>query len=164
MSIVETVKRICMEEAIDCRFERVNGYLFLGEHDKERELDEELEAARSAGVKVVKLPQADVSGFKSGPCLRFAGQAQFHPLRYLHGVAHACARRGVQIFGRTKAVDATGGTEAVVTTEGGHRIVAHARVVENRRATRMRRVVAPETQRRTEGRMPNARARVAPCE
>jgi glycine/D-amino acid oxidase-like deaminating enzyme/nitrite reductase/ring-hydroxylating ferredoxin subunit len=126
---IDQIERICQEEAIDCDLQRVNGYLFLASHHKERELDEELEAARSAGASVVKLPQADVAGFKSGPCLRFAGQAQFHPLRYLHGLARACARRGVQIFGATKAVEATGGAETFVRTEAGHRIGAQAIVI-----------------------------------
>jgi glycine/D-amino acid oxidase-like deaminating enzyme/nitrite reductase/ring-hydroxylating ferredoxin subunit len=129
LGAIDRIERLCHEEAIDCRFERVNGYLFLGDNDKERVLDEELEAARAAGAKVVKLPHADVSGFKSGPCLRFAAQAQLHPLRYLHGLAHACSRRQVQIFGATRAVSATGGGEAVVATDRGHRIRSQAIVV-----------------------------------
>jgi len=123
---IDTIERICGEESIDARFERVNGYLFLGEGHKEREIDEELEAARLAGAKVMKLPQADVVGFKSGPCLRFAAQAQFHPLRYLHGLAKACERRGVRIFGSTRAVSASGGAEAIVRTGRGHAIRAQA--------------------------------------
>jgi glycine/D-amino acid oxidase-like deaminating enzyme/nitrite reductase/ring-hydroxylating ferredoxin subunit len=123
---IDQIERICAEEAIDCGFERVDGYLFLGDGGRESTLDEELDASRAAGAKVVKLPQADVNGFTSGPCLRFAGQAQFHPLRYLHGVARACERRGVQIYGGTKAVGATGGVDASVTTERGHRIRAQA--------------------------------------
>jgi glycine/D-amino acid oxidase-like deaminating enzyme/nitrite reductase/ring-hydroxylating ferredoxin subunit len=126
---IDRIASICEDESIDCRFERVNGYLFLGEHFKERELDEELEAARAAGAKAVKLPHADVSGFRSRACLRFVGQAQFHPLRYLHGVAHACARRGVQIYGRTRALSATGGAHAMVKTERGHTIRTQAIVV-----------------------------------
>lgn len=126
---IEQIERICQDEAIDCGFERVNGYLFLGTSHKERELDDELEASRLAGAKVVKLPRADVAGFKSGPCLRYAAQAQFHPLRYLHGLAHACARRDVQIFGGSKAVSAEGGARAAVRTDRGHTITAQAVVV-----------------------------------
>jgi glycine/D-amino acid oxidase-like deaminating enzyme/nitrite reductase/ring-hydroxylating ferredoxin subunit len=126
---IDQIERICMEESIDCQFERVNGYLVLGQGQKERELDDELEAARAAGAKVMKLPQADVAGFRSGPCLRFAAQGQFHPLRYLHGLAHACARRGVQIFSGTKAVAANGGPAATVQTAAGHTIQAQAIVV-----------------------------------
>jgi glycine/D-amino acid oxidase-like deaminating enzyme/nitrite reductase/ring-hydroxylating ferredoxin subunit len=125
---IDQIERLCHLESIDCRFERVNGYLFLGAGHKERELDEELEAARAAGAKVVKLPQADVAGFRSGPCLRFAAQAQMHPLRYLHGLAHGCARRGVQIFSGTKAISASGGTEAIVKTEAGQTIRAQSLV------------------------------------
>jgi glycine/D-amino acid oxidase-like deaminating enzyme/nitrite reductase/ring-hydroxylating ferredoxin subunit len=126
---IDRIERICRDEQIDCGFERVNGYLFLGEGQRADTLERELEAARAAGMNVMKLPEADVAGFKSGPCLRFAGQAQFHPLRYLHGLAHACARRGVQIFGGTRATSVRGGPDAAVQTALGHTVRAQALVI-----------------------------------
>jgi len=126
---VDRIETICGEEHIDCHFERLDGYLFLGQKDKESTLDEELEAARAANVDVLRLPQAPVTGFKSGPCLRFPRQGQFHPLRYLNGVAQGFLRRGGQIYSNTKAVEAVGGENAHVKTASGHRIRAGAIVI-----------------------------------
>jgi glycine/D-amino acid oxidase-like deaminating enzyme len=97
-SAIDAIERICTDEHIDCRFERLDGYLFLGRKDKESTLDEELEAARTAGARVSRLPEAPVTGFKSGPCLRFSEQGQFHPLKYLNGLATAIQRRGGHIY------------------------------------------------------------------
>ena len=126
---IDRIEAICKEEQIDCRFERVDGYLFLGKGHKPAELDEEAEAARAAGVTLNRLPDAGVIGFKSGPCLRFHEQGQFHPLKYLNGLAAAFQRRGGQLFTDTKAVEATGGQAAVVKTANGQSIHAGAIVV-----------------------------------
>ncbi len=126
---VDRIEMICGDEHVDCRFERLDGYLFLGKKDKESTLEEELEAARAAGAKVTRLPQAPVTGFKSGPCLRFPHQAQFHPLRYLNGLAGAFARRGGRIYSGTQAVEAIGGARACVKTASGHSIRVSAIVV-----------------------------------
>jgi glycine/D-amino acid oxidase-like deaminating enzyme/nitrite reductase/ring-hydroxylating ferredoxin subunit len=107
----------------------VNGYLFLGRKDGERTLDEEFEAARAAGADVVRLADAGVKGFRSGPCLKFSNQAQFHPLRYLYALAASVERRGGRIHGDTRAVGVKGGTPAVVATAGGATITAGAVVV-----------------------------------
>jgi len=126
---VDRIDMICGDEHIDCHFERVDGYLFLGKKDKESTIDEELEAARAADVKVMRLPQAPVKGFSSGPCLRFPNQAQFHPLRYLNGVADAFMRRGGRIYSQTRAESADGGDRACVKTASGHAIRAGSIVV-----------------------------------
>src|SRR5436189_163424 len=74
-------------------FERVDGYLFLAPGDKPSLLDEELEAAHRAGlVGVERVPRAPLAAFDTGPALRFPRQAQFHPLRYLDGLAVAIRR------------------------------------------------------------------------
>ena len=128
-SAIDRIEMICHEEHIDCRFERLDGYLFLGKKEKESTLDEELEAARAAGAEVMRLPQAPVTGFASGPCLRFPRQGQFHPLRYLNGLADAITRRGGRIFSDARAVEAVGGERACVKTSAGLAVHAGAIVV-----------------------------------
>ena len=128
-SAIDAIERICLDEHIDCRFERVDGYLFLGRTGKESTLDEELEAARAAGARVTRMPQAPVTGFTSGPCLRFPGQAQFHPLHYVNGLAAAVQRRGGQIYTDTQAREATGGDRGCVKTAAGHAIRAASIVI-----------------------------------
>jgi len=65
---------------IDCDFRRVDGYLF----GSRKELAKEREAARRAGLLVDQVDRAPLP-FDTGPCLRFANQAEFHPLAYIRG-------------------------------------------------------------------------------
>ena len=69
-----------------------------------------MDAARRAGLDVEKLSQAPVEGFRSGPCLHFPRQAQFHPLRYLDGLLDGFTRAGGRVHGGVRAVKVTGGS------------------------------------------------------
>ncbi len=127
---IDQIETIVREENIDCDFERVDGYLFLGEGHEEKILDEELAAAHRAGLaEVEKLSEAPVVGFSSGPCLRFPRQGQFHPLKYLSGLIRSCEEYGVRFFGNTPALDISGGTVASIRTGPGFEIRAQAVVV-----------------------------------
>jgi glycine/D-amino acid oxidase-like deaminating enzyme/nitrite reductase/ring-hydroxylating ferredoxin subunit len=126
---IDRIQAICQLENLECAFERVDGYLFLGKGGRERELDRELEAARAAGVDVDKLPAALVQGFDSGPCLRFRQQGQFHPVKYLQGLASAVQRLGGQIYTGTKALAVEGGQPAIVRTADQIVIEAGAAVI-----------------------------------
>lgn len=126
---IDRIEAICGVENLSCSFERVDGYLFLGHGAKERDLDRELEAARAADVEVDKLPTAPVQGFSSGPCLRFRNQAQFHPMKYLDGLANALQRHGGQIYTGTRAVSVEGGHTVSVRTADDVVVEARAAVI-----------------------------------
>lgn len=98
---IDYVETTARELAIDCDFRRVDGYLFSPPGTSPgRALDKELAAARRAGLAVDKVAQAPLP-FDTGPALRFARQAELHPLRYLHGLAEAIVRRGGRIHTTT---------------------------------------------------------------
>ena len=126
---IDAIERICADEHIECRFERLDGYLFLGRKDKESTLGDELEAARAAGARAMRLPQAPVTGFETGPCLKFPAQAQFHPLKYLSGLAGAIQRRGGSIYSETPAREVVGGEHSCVRTAAGHAVRAASIVI-----------------------------------
>jgi nitrite reductase/ring-hydroxylating ferredoxin subunit len=69
------------------------------------------------------------AGFDTGPCLRFPHQAQFHPLRYLMGLACAAEGRGVRIFGGSHVASMQGGASCQATTKDGHAVQAQSLVV-----------------------------------
>src|SRR5437763_757926 len=54
-----------------------------------------------------------------GPCIRFPDQGQFHPLKYLNGVAKAIERTGGKIFSNAHATRVEGGGDAHVETKAG---------------------------------------------
>jgi glycine/D-amino acid oxidase-like deaminating enzyme/nitrite reductase/ring-hydroxylating ferredoxin subunit len=116
-------------EGIDCDFTRLDGYLFLRPGDEEELLDRELAAARRAGLQgVEKIGRAPLASFDTGPCLRFPNQGQFHPLKYLSGLARAIERAGGKIFTNTHAGRIEGGEPARIEA-GGHVVTAAAVVV-----------------------------------
>jgi glycine/D-amino acid oxidase-like deaminating enzyme/nitrite reductase/ring-hydroxylating ferredoxin subunit len=126
---IARIESIAERERIDCGFERVSGYLFLADEHDDRVLREEYDAARQAGADVEWLARAPVAGFESGPCLHFPRQGQFHPLKYITGLAGAFERAGGRLYGGTRATTVTGGEPARVETSGGHTIAAGAVVV-----------------------------------
>src|SRR6185503_1962537 len=127
---IDRVESIVGEEKIDCEFERVDGYLFLPTNGKMKVLEDELPAAHRAGLtEVRRLDRAPLESFDTGPCLHFPRQAQFHPLKYLIGLAKAIAREGGRIFNGTHADEIEGGSEAHVTSSSGYTITADAIIV-----------------------------------
>ena len=124
---IDRIETIAREERIECRFERVDGYLFLAEGDSPETLELELDAARRTGLGVTKVERAPF-GFDTGPCLRFPNQAQFHPLMYLAGMTQALHRYGGRVYTGSHADSIEGGKPALVRV-GRHLITADAVVV-----------------------------------
>lgn len=125
---IDEIEKIASEEGIPCDFERVPGHLFVPGGESPAVLERELEAAHAAGLSRVEiLPSTPALGAAAGPCLRFPDQAQFHPLRYLAGLATAIERHGGTIFTHVHAetVETKGATHRV-NTRGGVRVAAGA--------------------------------------
>jgi len=127
---IDRIESIASLEDIDCDFERVDGYLFLGKDDNRKMLERELKAAHRAGLGDVELlERAPLDFWDTGPALRFPRQAQFHPLKYLNGLSRAILRDGGLIFNFTHAEKIEDGEPAKVTTSDGHTILADRIVV-----------------------------------
>jgi glycine/D-amino acid oxidase-like deaminating enzyme/nitrite reductase/ring-hydroxylating ferredoxin subunit len=125
---IAQIESIVAEEKIDCDFERLDGYLFFPERGSEKKLQEEWQAAKRAGLQVRKLKQSPFD-LKFGPCLRFSQQAQFHPLKYLAGLARAIKRLDGRLFGGTEAKEIKGGKTVKIGTKGRAIVSASAVVV-----------------------------------
>jgi len=124
------IERMQATENIDCEFERVNGYLFLGPNHTVSVLQEERKAAQQSGLSDVRLvDRAKSALFDTGPCLVFPRQAQFHPLRYLDGLAEAVERNGGQIYTHAEVSEIFGGTYSYVKTSQGFKVEAENIVV-----------------------------------
>jgi glycine/D-amino acid oxidase-like deaminating enzyme/nitrite reductase/ring-hydroxylating ferredoxin subunit len=117
---IDAFEEIVREEGIACDFRRLDGWLFLAPGQERERLDEEEAAARRAGLVPERHPRAPLDGFDTGPCLRFPGQAQLHPLAFLAGLCRALTARGGIIHGGTRvvAVEEDDG-EVVVQAESG---------------------------------------------
>ena len=122
---IDFIERTVKYHNIDCEFERLDGYLFLDPGDTDESLHKELKTAQKAGVEVVYLPAIPGMNYAS-PALKFYNQAQFHPMKYLHGLAKAITGMGGLIFTNTHAVRID---DKGITTRAGHKVKADDIVV-----------------------------------
>ena len=96
---VDYIEAMCRARRIDCDFRRVDGYLIKPpghERGDNRELERELAAAQRAGLECEMVDEAPLP-FDTGPALRYARQAEFHPLKYLRGLADGVMEMGAKI-------------------------------------------------------------------
>jgi glycine/D-amino acid oxidase-like deaminating enzyme/ferritin-like metal-binding protein YciE/nitrite reductase/ring-hydroxylating ferredoxin subunit len=107
---IDEIERIVRHERIDCQFERVDGFLFVPPDESTEPLEREIEACRRVGLTDVEwVDRAPIASFDTGRCLRFPHQAQFHPQRYLRGLAEAVRAQGGQVFTGTHVERIEGG-------------------------------------------------------
>ena len=127
---IDCAERIAREHNIDCDFERVDGYLFLPPGGSVTELMDELAAIHRAGlVGVERVESVPNTKINSDAVLRFPRQAQFHPLKYLNGLAGVIIDGGGKIFTGTRVVSVEDGDHVKIQTADGYTITAGAAVV-----------------------------------
>lgn len=127
---IARIESIVIDENIDCDFERLDGYLFVAPGESRKDLEREFEAAHRAGLNDVEwVKRAPIDSFDTGSALRFPRQGQFHPLKYLAGLAQAIERDGGRVFMKTHATKIEGGSSAHVKTQNGVGVSAAAVVV-----------------------------------
>jgi glycine/D-amino acid oxidase-like deaminating enzyme/nitrite reductase/ring-hydroxylating ferredoxin subunit len=126
---IDRIEAIVRDEGIECDFRRLDGYLVLAEGDRRATLDEELAAAHRAGLRGVRrVERAPYPGWDTGPALLFPDVAQFHPLKYMAGLARAVERAGGAIFCASHADHVEGGVPGLVHV-GRHVVTADAVIV-----------------------------------
>lgn len=127
---VDAIERTVQEEGIDCEFERLDGFLFVPPGESTDELADELAACHRAGVTGVEWAErAPMENFDTGRCLRFQNQAQFHPIKYVTGLAKAIRDRGGLLHSGTHASKIEGGSPARIEATGGAVVTAASVVV-----------------------------------
>lgn len=127
---ITRIDTIVTAERIDCDFERVDGYLFQAPEQSGEQLEQERLAALRAGVVgVVRVEHPSVPALEPGRCLRIPRQAQFHPLKYLTGLAQAIGRCGGRIFTGCHVETVKSEKHMRIETRPGHVITAHSVVV-----------------------------------
>lgn len=113
---IDFVENVVKSENIDCDFKRVNGYLFQHPSETLETLEKEYEAARKIGVDVEWIDQVPAMKLQPMKALMFPNQGQFHPLKYILGLADAITAKGGKIYtgSHVDIIDETG----VATTDG----------------------------------------------
>jgi glycine/D-amino acid oxidase-like deaminating enzyme/nitrite reductase/ring-hydroxylating ferredoxin subunit len=127
---IDRVESIVSKEKIECDFERLDGYLFLPPGGSVTDLKRELDAVHRAGLRdVERVDRIPTGKFNTDGVLRFPQQAQFHPLKYVNGLAAAILKCGGQIFTGNRVVKIQDGDRTTIETSDGHIITAGTAVV-----------------------------------
>ena len=117
---IDWIERATAELAIDCDFLRVPGFLYCEPGDEAglQALEDEHSAARELGLSAEWVSQLPLP-FPVQRALLFPNQAQFHPLRYLFGLAAAIPGGGCNIYGGTRMQEVVEGEPCKVITDRG---------------------------------------------
>lgn len=127
---IDLAEQIVRDNNIDCNFERVDGYLFLPPGGSVKDLMDERDAAQRAGIAgIERVDEVPNTKIKTDAVLRWPRQAQFHPLKYLDGVARAIVDLGGKIFTGTRVTSVKDGDRVTIETSDGHKVTAQAAVV-----------------------------------
>ncbi|CCV09471.1 putative oxidoreductase [Mesorhizobium metallidurans STM 2683] len=88
--------------SIACDLQDRDAFVYTRDPDRRNDIEAEAAAARSLGLEATVLDRAFLP-FETAAALRFPGQAQFNPARYLHGLARAFVKSGGLLFERSRA-------------------------------------------------------------
>jgi glycine/D-amino acid oxidase-like deaminating enzyme len=127
---IDRIDTIQSSNSIACDFRRVDGFLFPGPKTTQKEIEEEHEASKQAGMPVVYAPGVPLKGYEKTRSLRYPNQGTFHPTKYLQGLARCITERGGRLFSDTAVLSVEEDDGSVtVKTESGHTVRATYAVV-----------------------------------
>lgn len=125
---IEHLAAVAGELGLECELERVPAVTFVESPHHVDEVRAEAEAASEAGL-AASYVEGTGPPFAAQAAVRVENQAQFHPRKYLLGLAADLLRRGGRIHERTRVTDLEEGEPCRLSTEHGARIVARDVVV-----------------------------------
>lgn len=108
------------ERSADAEFERMPAYVYADDADDRERVRNEARAANRLGLPAEFVDDEDLDlPYETGGAVRFTEQGQFHPRKYVLGLAEAVRNEGGTIFENTRATDVEFGTPCRVETERG---------------------------------------------
>lgn len=122
---VRIIRELVKQYALDCDLEDKAAYVYTREAKSVSEIEKEVEVARRLGLPAV-LERETGLPFDVLAAIRFDGQAQFHPIKYVAELARTIPGDGSHVFEESRAVDWD--PNRVVTDQGvitaGHVVMA----------------------------------------
>ena len=106
---IEWIVRRADDEGIDCDIERTPNYVYAESAQQASDVEEEARIARRLGLPATYVTETPLP-FAVHGAARLDDQAQFHPRKFLLGLAARLVERGAHLFERTRAmkIDGTG--------------------------------------------------------
>jgi glycine/D-amino acid oxidase-like deaminating enzyme/nitrite reductase/ring-hydroxylating ferredoxin subunit len=121
---IREMASLAVELGVDCDWEPASNFVYTESSGRLRRLEEELQAMRGAGITAELTRETDLP-FAVAGAIRVDDQAQFHPTKYLRGLAARIPGDGSHAFEQTCATTVEGGEPAVVETDAGRVIATH---------------------------------------
>jgi glycine/D-amino acid oxidase-like deaminating enzyme/nitrite reductase/ring-hydroxylating ferredoxin subunit len=115
---LELIASLVEEDSIGCDFARIPAYLYTESQDEVSQLEDEVEAAREAGMPASLVHELPLP-FPVAAAVRYDDQARFHPLSYLAGLARTVQANDGRIYEGTRVVGVESGEPCKVETERG---------------------------------------------
>lgn len=112
------VRKLSEELGIDCDFSQRDAFVYTQHEATADEIKEEVEAAKTLGLPSSFETTTDLP-FEVRAAIKFSGQAQFHPRKFLLGIAERLADNNVQIFEQTEVTDVKPGSPHTLETSQG---------------------------------------------
>ena len=100
---IQNIKQIIKEEQIDCDFSMQKSYVYTTKEDEVLEIQKEVEAVNKLGKDAKFVNKIDLP-IKIKGAIEFDGQAQFHPRKYMLGLANSIIKQN-KIYQYTTVID-----------------------------------------------------------
>ena len=120
---IERVVTLTEELGIDCELRRKPHVVYSEDPGRREDLEDEVAAAKRLGLPASFERDTDLP-FGVAGAVAFAAQAEFHPLRYLEGIAAAAEEAGVEIYERSRVGGVDFSEPARVSTLHGPAVTA----------------------------------------
>lgn len=121
---IELVATLVAERGGACDFARTEAYTFAESAEAAGAIAAEATAARRLGLPAAQV-EATPLPFPVRTAVRFAGQARFHPRKYLLALSSALPGEGSHVFEHTRAVEVSQGDPCLVATDRGSIAASH---------------------------------------
>jgi glycine/D-amino acid oxidase-like deaminating enzyme/nitrite reductase/ring-hydroxylating ferredoxin subunit len=125
---IERAFELANEVGFDCDLRRKPNLTYSESGDDRERIEAEVAAARRAGLPASLVEAADLP-FPIAAAVRFADQAEFHPVTFLAGLVGALDGAGARLHEGTFAVSVDAGSPCRVRTDGGRTVTAGSVVV-----------------------------------
>ncbi|MFK4118675.1 FAD-dependent oxidoreductase [Streptomyces longwoodensis] len=119
MDAIRHAAETAEELGIDCDWEDTEAFTYAEDPGRVKELRSEASAAREAGLEAQFVTDTDLP-FPVAGAVKVAGQAQFHPRKYLLALAEDIRRLGGVIHEHTRVTGLSEDEPCVLTTEVLH--------------------------------------------
>ena len=116
---IERIHELGPAAGIDCDFERRANYVFAERPEERKQLQDEAAVMEKLGLPASFVTETPLP-FEVAGAVRLENQAQFHPRKYLLGLAGTIPGDGSHVFEQTRATFVNRAEPAVVETPRGN--------------------------------------------